>query len=690
MADELYQQALALLRQSLANPQADFREGQYEAIKSLTQQPSRLLVVQRTGWGKSIVYFLTTRLLRNRGAGPTLLISPLLALMRNQIAAAERLGLRAASINSTNSAEWASVKAELHSDKIDILLVSPEKLANDDFRQNVLLPVANRIGFFVVDEAHCISDWGHDFRPDYLRITRILQALPQSIPMLATTATANNRVVADVQTQLGPNLQVFRGPLIRESLYLQNISLLGQAARMAWLAEHVPQIPGNGIIYALTVRDADCLATWLRSQDINAHAYHSDLPSETREVLEQQLLDNEVKALVATTALGMGFDKPDLGFVIHYQRPGSVVHYYQQVGRAGRAVQQAYGILLSGQEDTKITEYFIRTAFPPEAHVHEILEALRRAENGLSLTKLEQQVNLTRGQIDKTLKILSSKTPAPVSKQDSAWYATPVEYQADPKKIEQLTQLRRDEQARMERYAQSQECLMLFLARELDDPQPEACGKCAVCQGRLLLPENFSASLVDKATVFLRRSDQPIMPRKQWPDRTRLLQQAREGRALCLWGDEGWGERVRRGKQEDGHFENSLVAGLVEMINERWQPKPPPTWITCVPSLNSPQLVPDLARRVAEQLKLPFVPCIDKRRATQPQKEMQNTYQQHHNLADAFSVTAEKVRAGGVLLIDDMVDSRWTFTIVADLLLQVGSGPVFPVALAITTKNENS
>lgn len=691
MTDVLRQRALALLRQSLADPAADFRPGQYEAIEALTQQRARLLVVQRTGWGKSSVYFLTAKLLRERGTGPALLISPLLALMRNQIAAAKRIGIRAVTLNSSNQDDWGVVKHHLATDQVDVLLISPEKLANEDFRRNVLLPISARIGFFIVDEAHCISDWGHDFRPDYQRITRILQALPANIPILATTATANDRVVADVMEQLGPQLQVSRGPLVRESLQLQNISLPSQAGRLAWLAEHVPQLSGSGIIYALTKRDAESVARWLQSQGVEAHAYHSDLTSEVREGLEQRLLDNGVKALVATTALGMGFDKPNLSFVIHYQRPGSVVHYYQQVGRAGRAIPQAYGILFSGKEDDRIMEYFMRTAFPPEAHVEEVLAALRQADDGLSLPSLERQINLSHGQIDKTLKSLEVHSPAPVTKQDGRWYATAIPHAPNPEKVERMMQIRRDEQSRMQEYAQSQTCLMQFLARELDDPASAPCGKCAVCQARLLLPDTAPTALLEKANQFLRRSDVPIQPRKKGADGKMLpaAQQAQVGKALCLWGDDGWGELVRRGKQEDGHFDDQLVTALVELIQQRWRPTPQPKWVTCVPSLNRPELVPDFARRVATKMGLPFVACIEKARQSPPQKKMQNSYQQAHNLEGAFAVVAEKVLSGPALLLDDMVDSGWTLTIVAALLLQAGSGPIFPTALAVTTKNED-
>ncbi|MDJ0636343.1 MAG: ATP-dependent DNA helicase RecQ [Xenococcaceae cyanobacterium MO_188.B29] len=507
-------QALSLLKKAINNPDANFRDGQWEAIAELLQNKSRLLVVQRTGWGKSLVYFMATKLFRDRGAGVTLLISPLLALMRNQIAAAERMGIKAATVNSSNPQQWQEVAAKLLNNQIDILLISPERLANQDFLENTLLPLSGNIGLFVVDEAHCISDWGHDFRPDYRRIVRILQALPSNIPVLATTATANNRVVEDIVNQLGSSLKIFRGTLTRNSLQLQNIYLPSQPQRMAWLAETLPNIDGSGIIYTLTVADTERLTGWLLSQNISAKAYHSQLEKEVKETLEDQLLSNEIKVLVATVALGMGFDKPDLAFVIHYQRPGSVVHYYQQVGRAGRAVEQAYGILLNGKEDDEITNYFINNAFPPQTRTKKVLEALNEAEDGYSVPQLQQQLNLSKGKIEKVLKLLSLESPAPVTKQGSKWYATAINYQPDTQKIAELIKIRRQEQAQMQEYRESSECLMAFLANALDDPHPQPCGKCAVCLGRSLLPTNYLTKTVNDAILYLRRSDRIIEPRK--------------------------------------------------------------------------------------------------------------------------------------------------------------------------------
>jgi ATP-dependent DNA helicase RecQ len=686
-------QALELLKLALKNANAEFRDGQWEAISALVQRQAKLLIVQRTGWGKSLVYFIGTKLLRDRGAGCTLLVSPLLSLMRNQIAAARNIGVRAETINSSNIADWPRIEGGLHRDEVDVLLISPERFANDEFVNRCLLQIANRVGLFVVDEAHCISDWGHDFRPDYRRIVRILQALPPNIPVLATTATANDRVVGDIVDQLGPNLEVQRGPLARASLSLQNIYLPSQAERMAWLAHTLPQLPGSGIVYTLTVKDSERLADWLRSQGIDAEPYNADMETERRETLENRLLKNEVKALVATVALGMGFDKPDLGFVVHFQRPASVVHYYQQVGRAGRAVDNAFGVLLNGEEDDAIADYFIWNAFPTSEDVNQLLAVIRAASCPLTIPNLQRLVNLSAGKINKILRFLVLESPAPVQKTDAGYVLNPVRWEMPVDRIERITNLRRQEQEQMGIYMASRDCLMEFLAAELNDPTAEQCGKCVNCAGQLL-PDNYPEDLTRAAVEFLGNLENPIEPRRQWPrglarpdmqGNIAPEHRAMEGRALCRWGDPGFGEFVRRGKQQGLHFDEHLVDAAARLIRNRWNPVPPPLWVTCVPSRRHLTLVPDFARRLAHKLGLPFLECIRKVHDTEPQKSRANSFQQAQNLAGAFVVDAAAVRTEPVLLVDDMVDSRWTFTVLALLLRHAGSGPVFPFALADTS-----
>ena len=504
--------ALELLRVGSGQPNAEFREGQEQAIRHIVNGDGRLLVVQKTGWGKSFVYFIATNCCAKRIWVSHFLSVHYWALMRNQIAAAERMGVRAKTINSDNQDHWVEVENAVGRNEVDILLISPERLANERFRNEVLAKIAGRISLFVIDEAHCISDWGHDFRPQYRLIERIIHTLPPNLRLLATTATANDRVITDLTEVLGPNLEVSRGDLNRTSLALQTIRLQSQAERLAWLAEHLPKLKGQGIIYTLTVRDAEQVSEWLRSRELNVKAY-TGKTGEERPELEDALLKNKVKALVATTALGMGFDKPDLAFVIHYQTPGSVVAYYQQVGRAGRALDEAYGVLLSGQEETEITDYFIESAFPTHDEVEEILNAMEKEPNGLSVPAIEAVVNISNGRIKKTIDLLSLEAPAPIAKQGTKWQLTAKTLNPNFwERAERLTELRKEEQEQMQEYVGLNSNHMEFLIRALDG-EP---GNITQPDLRPLGTEPDPV-LIQEAIDFLRHTNLPIEPRKQWP-----------------------------------------------------------------------------------------------------------------------------------------------------------------------------
>ncbi len=372
------------------------------------------------------MYFVATALLRERGAGPTVIVSPLLALMRNQVEAAARAGIRARTINSSNTEEWDTVQEEIASGDVDVLLVSPERLNNPDFRDQVLPKLSSATGLLVVDEAHCISDWGHDFRPDYRRLRTMLTDLPAGVPVLATTATANARVTADVAEQLGTggtsDALVLRGPLDRESLSLGVLRLSDAAHRMAWLADHLDRLPGSGIIYTLTVAAAEEVTAFLRHRGHTVSSYTGKTENADRQQAEDDLLANRVKALVATSALGMGFDKPDLGFVVHLGSPSSPIAYYQQVGRAGRGVEHAEVLLLPGKEDEAIWEYFASLAFPSEELVRRTLDILATAERPLSLPALEPLVELRRSRLETMLKVLD--VDGAVKRVKGGWIAT--------------------------------------------------------------------------------------------------------------------------------------------------------------------------------------------------------------------------------------------------------------------------
>ena len=675
-------EVLSLLHRLTGDQTSVFRPGQLETILRLAVDRQRVLLVQRTGWGKSAVYFISTRMLRNRGLGPTLLVSPLLALMRNQIEAAERLGVRAETINSSNTDEWSDIRERIKADEVDVLLISPERLANPDFRGQVLPVVGQRSGLLVIDEAHCISDWGHDFRPDYRRLVRVLELLPQGVPVLCCTATANERVVADVGEQLDADFAPVRGPLAREGLRLHAIDKPSQAERLVWLAAIIEDLPGTGIVYCLTVADTERVAGWLRTRGISAEAYSGENDNEDRQRIEQQLLVNKVKVVVATSALGMGFDKPDLAFVVHYQSPGTPVAYYQQVGRAGRALPESWGILLRGAEDSDIQDYFIEGAFPSPRPAEQVVDFLDR--NAVPMTKREMlaEVNLRPGQLDLLLKVL--EVEGAVERDGGRWLRALSPWAFDHDRSASVTQLRRTEQQQMLDYINTDQCRMLLLNDYLDDNSSEPCGICDNCTGDSM-DRTFSPAEVQEAIDFLRSAERSIEARKQLPDGKRIQPEHRleEGRVLARWGDAGWGSLVRSGKQDQGRFDDQLVSAARELILDRWRPVPMPEWVAFVPSLRRPELVADFAARLAASLELICEAVVAKVRETEPQKTMQNSQMQYHNVRSAFKIR-DPVPVGPVLLLDDIVDSRWTMTVVGVSLREAGAGPVLPFALAET------
>src|SRR3954468_6087959 len=671
------------LLERLAGPGARFREHQREAITDLVEDRARVLCVQRTGWGKSAVYFVATSLLRGDGAGPTLIVSPLLALMRNQIAAAERLGIRAHTINSTNRDAWAEVRALLADDAVDLLLISPERLNNPQFRNTMLPLFAERVGLLVIDEAHCISDWGHDFRPDYRRIQDMLAQLPEGVAVLCTTATANDRVVADVAEQLalrhaGP-LRTYRGPLGRESLRLEVVELPAPADRLAWLATHLPALPGSGIVYTLTNRDADMVSEFLNAHGVPAEAYSGEVDSERRIAVEERLLRNELKAVVATSALGMGYDKPDLAFVVHYQAPGSVISYYQQVGRAGRAIERADVVLLRGREDRRIQDFFIEQAFPPKERVDRVLEAIEGEP--ATTNELMGAVNLGKGRAEASLEVRDVE--GAVTRQGTKWARVPgSDWHYDGDRYAHVTQLRRHEQEAMAAFGADGRCLMRALREELDDPDPQDCGICAVCTAPKY-DGPLDPALVRDAALSLRSRPLALDVKKMAPDPEGKMRKlgddvrAEGGRALARLGDGGWDPLIQAGRR-DGRFGDELVAAAAEAVRT-W--RAPVGWVTAVPSTRSGTLVPDFAQRLASALGLPFQPTLERVRDAPPQREMTNSVQQVANVRGAFAVV-QAPPPGAALLVDDVRFSGWTLAMIAGQLRRKGSGAVYPLVLS--------
>jgi ATP-dependent DNA helicase RecQ len=677
--------ALARLRILTGDPDAEFRPGQLEAIKDVAADRARVLCVQRTGWGKSAVYFVATALLREAGAGPTLIVSPLLALMRNQIAAAERLGLRAHTINSTNREEWDEVRDRLAAGTIDLLLISPERLNNPRFREDMLPLFARSVGLLVIDEAHCISDWGHDFRPDYRRVRDMLDALAPGVAVLGTTATANDRVVADVVAQLGAEdrepLRTYRGPLARSSLRLETLELPRPAERLAWLAANLPRMNGSGIVYTLTKRDADQVAGFLSAQGIPAVPYSGEQETGDRIDAEDRLLRNEIKAVVATSALGMGYDKPDLTFVVHYQAPGSVVSYYQQIGRAGRGVEHADIVLLRGGEDRRIQDFFIEQAFPDRERVSAVLAELETAgEDGRTTRELMAVVNLGMGRIEAMLKILDVE--GAVARTGSRWRLVPgADWTYDGERYAQVTALRRAEQRAMAAFGADGRCLMRVLQEELDDPSPQDCGRCSVCAGRRF-DAPLDPALVEAAGRHLRSTPIELEVRKMAPDAGGVMRKipadvlVEPGWALARFGDGGWWPALERGL-ESGEFPEDVVQAMADVVRRAGGVD----WITSVPSVRLGEVVSRLGARIAKALSVPYVELVARADERPPQREMANAAQQAANVRGAFKIVATPPPGLGALL-DDRRISGWTLAMVGGQLRRAGAERVLPLALA--------
>ncbi|AEV81605.1 ATP-dependent DNA helicase RecQ [Actinoplanes sp. SE50] len=687
----------------LAGEHARLREDQWRAIEALTVDRRRVLCVQRTGWGKSAVYFVATALLRAGGsAGPTVIVSPLLALMRNQVDAAARAGIRARTINSANLDEWSEIEQEIRAGTVDVLLISPERLNNPDFRDNVLPGLAHSTGLLVVDEAHCVSDWGHDFRPDYRRLRTFLAGLPGRTPVLATTATANARVTADVADQLGDAL-VLRGPLDRDSLRLAVLRLPEPAHRLAWLADHLERLPGSGIVYTLTVAAATETADFLRSRNFPVASYTGQVDDAERRAAEQDLLDNKIKALVATSALGMGFDKPDLGFVVHLGAPNSPIAYYQQVGRAGRAVEHAEVVLLPGPEDAAIWRYFASLAFPPEDQVRSVLAQLS-ADRPMSTQALEPLVDLRRNRLELMLKVLD--VDGAVRRTRGGWLATGEPWTYDTARLRRVAEARSAEQQTMLEYAVTPTCRMEFLRRCLDDPEATPCGRCDNCAEPLFGPDVSAGSLA-AAEAFLGRPGVEVAPKKMWPTGMTAVgislkgkigpaEQVEPGRAVGRLSDLGWGARLRGvvgPESPDAPIPAELAAAVVEVLkawargDDAWAQRP--VGVVAVGSRRHPQLVHSLAEHIATVGRLPLLGVLTSAGSGE-ETFRGNSAQRVRALHNAFTVPPEvaaglTVHQGPLLLVDDLVDSGWTMALAGRTLRQSGAHSVLPLALAVAS-----
>ena len=681
MFAELAERHMTDVITKLAGPDARPRGDQLEAVTAIITPSARVLVVQATGWGKSAVYWAATAALRSTGRGPTLVISPLLALMRNQVDAATRAGLTAATINSSNTDDWDQIFRDLRNNRLDVLLISPERLGNERFAAQLDGLLAT-VGLVVIDEAHCISDWGFDFRPDYQRLARTLLATPTA-SVLATTATANQRVTNDVGKQMGEHTEVFRGTLARTSLNLSVVPGLAPMERFAWVAHTLSELPGSGIIYVLTVDDANRLAGFLKKAGFDCEAYTGQLGTDERAQIESRLLHNDIKAVVATSALGMGYDKPDLGFVIHVGSPSTPVAYYQQVGRAGRGLDHAFAVLLPAESDERIWDFFATASIPNPPDVAKVLKEL--SDVPASIPTLDSRTGIRRGRLEAMLKILAVE--GVTEKQGSGWIATGRNYDHDSAKWDSVAAARNVEAALMRDYARGAGCLMEFLQRALDDPDPSACGKCSVCTGVAPGPGTKpDRKWLQLAREYSRGLDVIVEKRQRWPSGTNHpnpIQGIRQGRAVAYADDPGWLEPLRV-MQRSGFREipEELLDGAVEVLR-RWAKVWPerPTWVMPAPAHGVHAAANRVvAEHIARIGKRPMVEAMTWTGGPQPRDVSSGPVVKHLDHAVNWADGVD-IPNGPVLVCSAIIESRWTSTVVARLLEGVGKGPVLPFAL---------
>ena len=677
--------------EAMAGGGARLRDDQETAVAALCEPAARVLVVQATGWGKSAVYWVATAIRRSEGAGPTLVVSPLLSLMRDQVAAAARAGLRAATLNSSNFDDWSAIEDGLLAGDIDVLLVSPERLANPGFGRRVLDSLAGRLGLVVIDEAHAVSDWGHDFRPDYRRVSDVLRRLNPETPVLATTATANARVTDDVASQLGDATLVLRGQLARASLELSVVDRLTPLDRYAWVVDHLPRLPGSGIVYTLTVADAERLAAAVaevHGRDVPVAAYTGQLEPDLRHELEDALRDNRLKALIATSALGMGYDKPDLGFVVHVGAPPSPVSYYQQVGRAGRAIEHAHAVLLPSDADAGVWDYFATATIPVPEQVDKVLAVLS-AEEPQSVAAVEAQSGVRRGRVELMLKQLA--VDGVVDRLEGGWVTTGKSWVYDHEHYDGVVAVRRREADIMRAYTRGERCLMELLQTSLDDPHAEPCGRCSVCLGAL--PEALdgapSPETLKKVTDLLRRQVHLLEPRKMWPGgafgtRGRIApDDAHEvGRTLIHADAPEWRDTVASLFKVDAAAPEEVGEACVRLLagwKDSWSQRP--EVVVDLPAAGFPMMTASVADHVAARGRLDRASLPAPGRL--PDLRAMSSADEAAFWRDALTpgTLPAEVAGRAVLLVVDATSSLWPITVAAAALRRAGASAVLPLLL---------
>ena len=483
MSNNIYEECLKYLK-VIAGPEAEFQKDQFEAIESCINKGSKTLLVQKTGWGKSAVYFVAAKyLLKNRNK-MTVIVSPLLSLTRNQILNAKNL-LNIETINISEDPEKIrNTENKIKANKVDVLIVTPQRFFNKKFKEEQLPLIKEQAGLFVVDEAHCISSWGHDFIPSYMMLVKkVIPSLNVDTSILFTTATADNKVVKDISDK-NKFSKTIKGDLLRKSLSVHSFGKQSFKFSIAWFKKNIDVLKGSGIIYVLTTARADAVAQYLRNEvGISAQAYHSRLEPYEKIEIENKLLNNEIKVVIATTALGMGFDKPDLGFLIHLGIPKTLTDYYQQIGRAGRKLDNADCVLISLQDDDDVNEYFIMSKVPEQPISNDVLSLIPNLPNELHLSNINKsELGTTMNKVNKIVTRL--ELDGYIQENNNGSYSKIKDGSTyNNESVEPLLIQARHQYQEVKDFLESDKCLMSILLKHFNQEVENdfKCNKCSSC-----------------------------------------------------------------------------------------------------------------------------------------------------------------------------------------------------------------
>lgn len=652
-----------------------FYDTQWLVIEKLLSG-KRILFIEKTGYGKSLCFQFPALLFN----GTTIIFTPLIALMRDQVKKLRNLGISATCINSNQSNEENNfIIHEAKENKIKILYIAPERMENAEWLQTAR---EMKISMVVVDEAHCISVWGHEFRPSFRRIISVVNLLPMNFPVLATTATATKKVEEDIKTQIGKNITSIRGNLLRPSLNLRVVKVKSEDEKLIWIGENINKIKGTGIIYTGTHVNTEIYSKWLEYLNINATAYHAGLDPQSRKAIEKGLLENSYKCVVSTNALGMGIDKPDLRFIIHTQTPQSPIHYYQEIGRAGRDGKPALTILFfNHDEDLSLPLAFIENSKPSINKYNRVMRAIRGERLGIN-----QLINLTdikKNQVDIIIsdlieqKIINEVLDEKTKKFEYRYKAPELDESAFAK----LKESKLKDLDQMIAYIETSGCRMKFLCNYLDDKLENNCGKCDNDSGRHVI-----VTVAKEWGLKLKDFQNNYFPELEVESFNTNLT---NGVAASYYGFSNVGNTLHRCKYQHGGdypdflLKQTLSAFKKHLSNYKFD------LMLYVPPTESKNLVKKFANKLSGELKIPISHNLCKNRKIKAQKIFQSTTSKSSNVKNCFEYNPEsEIKGKTILLVDDIFDSGATIKEIGRYLTGLGAKNIAPLVIAKTISSD--